>query len=239
MVFHSGLEAVGSFPGPWSLLQWNERIKCDSQGHRSNVSLLILCHDIVIYKVHTPNQVTENWKKNISCLEYTFMILCWATSVAVPGPVQPTGHELDMEACRRTRYRHKPTQAQEYTESYTNYVGWRSSIEESSLDGTDDGKEEWRSSDDLSVATEWTEGQMPDPVFPAPCLSLVPRLSEPAQSPVLVLKTPSRLSILVFYYCDKIPRQLIEEKGCLCFIVSESLESMTIMARGMTAGRQA
>lgn len=53
----------------------------------------------------------------------TFMILCWVTSVAAPGPMQPTGHELDMVACRRTRYRHKPTQAQEYRESDTNYVG--------------------------------------------------------------------------------------------------------------------
>ena len=70
------------------------------------------------------------------------MILCWVTSVAVPGPMQPTGHELDMEACRRTRYRHKPTQAQEYKESYTNYVGWLSSIEENSLDGTDDEKKD-------------------------------------------------------------------------------------------------
>lgn len=51
------------------------------------------------------------------------MILCWVTSVAAPGPMQPTGHELDMGACRRTRYRHKPTQAQEYRESDTNYVG--------------------------------------------------------------------------------------------------------------------
>lgn len=64
---------------------------------------------------------------------------------------------------------------------------------------------------------------MPDLVSPGPCLSLGPRLSEPAQSPVLVLKTASRLSILVFHYCDKIPRprQLRGERGYLCFIVSE------------------
>lgn len=190
-------------------------------------------------KFTLPIKLQKTGKKNISCLEYTFMTLCWATSVAVPGPVQPTGHELDMEACRRTRYRHKPTQAQEYTESYTNYVGWRSSIEESSLDSTDDGKEEWRSWDDLSVATEWTEGQMPDPVSPVPCLSLVPRLSEPAQSPVLVLKTASRLSILVFYYCDKITKTTYRRKGLFVLYSFRELESMTIMARGMTAGRQA